>query len=184
MHPPLLAVLPPANVERLVGDIREELFRRHGLASALALPALLPLGFLPAGPLPAGVQMRQIRSAFPAAFPMEAGGLRVERDLLVLEVKTGGRLGRLREALQRLLPLTDGFLPPLEGFFLAAREHLADPGAALAGLPPPAIPRFSVFDLAFLEIRIGEPGPAWWRQLYWEEIGRIPGRRPAAGQGP
>ncbi len=177
----LLALTPPGHVERMLNGLREELFRRHSLVSALALPALMPLGFLePEGVAEVRSALRGLRSAFPA----EADGYREEAGALFLGVDTGRRWARLREAVGRVRPLLPGFLPACEGFFLACREPgRADAAGILAGLPPAAIGRFTPQALCILEVGAGAEGPAppaageagapWWRQVEWEEVLRL-----------
>lgn len=200
MRAHLLAVTPPGNAERMLGGIREELFRRHALASALALPALLPLGFLarPEPGFPAALE-RATAAARRLGLPLEVGGYREEAGALFLQARTQGLWGALREAAGRLQPLVPGFLPAYEGFFLAQREHLSNPARALADLPAPCIRRFFPSALCLLEIDSAEPegaeaagaagdgaapgglapggGRPWWRRVSWEERLRLPLRR-------
>jgi len=70
----LVALLPPSNIGRVVGELQAELFRRHRLISALGLGVFLPLAFSQSPP------------------PQPHRGLRGSADLLTQagSLKTGG----------------------------------------------------------------------------------------------
>ena len=46
----LVALIPPGSVEAEMGRVQAALFAEHGLASAQALPALIPVAFTPEPP--------------------------------------------------------------------------------------------------------------------------------------
>ena len=183
MHTLLLAISPPDHIEQPLDRLRERLFRRHALVSALALPPLLPLGFLEEEAVPG---LRGVLEGLRAAFPLEAGGIREEEGALFLAVDSGGSWAALREAIGRARPLRPGFLPLREGFFLACLEPGAPPedllGAPSAGGPPwppaPPLGRFSPRGFSLLEIH-SEPPLPWWRDVRWSEILSLPFRETA-----
>jgi hypothetical protein len=175
------ALLPPANVERLVCDLQDRLFRELGLASAQALPAFAPLAALPPG-----LEARAFQSAIEperAAFRIELAPPAAAGAAVVLRLLPGpGGLDRLSRAQAALVPLLAAG-PAAVPFPLGAHLWLAEAasgGAAAAaarlvadGLAPLG---FSGFEYAILEIEASDDEP-WWRELRWRTYAHVRVRR-------
>ncbi len=179
-------LLPPANVERLVCDLQDRLFREMGLASAQALPAFAPLAALPPGPDP-----RVFESAIEperAAFRVELGAPAAVGAAVVIGLLPGPggleRLSRARAALVPLLAAGPAAVPfPLGAhLWLAEAASGADAAAAARLVAGGFAPRgFSSFEYAILEIEASD-GEPWWRELRWRTCAHVRSRRgpPAA----
>ncbi len=180
------ALLPPANVERLVHDLQDRLFRELGLASAQALPAFAPLAALPPG-----LEPRVFESAIEperAAFRIELAPPAAAGAAVVLGLLPGPggleRLSRVHAALVPLLAADAAAVP----FALGARLWLAE---ASSGAEAAAAARllaggfaplgFASFDYAILEVEAAD-GEPWWRELRWRTYAHVRARRgpPAA----
>jgi hypothetical protein len=220
----LLALKAPTNVEKKVLEIKEELFRRHGLASALALPVGIPVFCLPCPP-EVGDLRRRIREAVGRRAPVFSTAAVTEFEgCLFWELEPAETLLELGQACRRLLspavpfsaeaaapgqeslkavPFTAG-----RGFFLADLEGRSPPSVEVTSQPVPASLRFPAQAAVLIRITVlvpqppgnhrpaasaepgaapeGEPCPGgaqpagpWWQALYWEEILRLPLRKPA-----
>ena len=148
----LIALLPPSNVGRAVGDLQAELFRRHRLASALGLGVLLPLAFSQSPPpqprrglLASARLLTQAGSlktgGIVAAPTPNRGSIAVTSGALYLEVVGGGSIEREDSGgAQRSVPWLDelrasfpagrGLFPLYSGLFLADLAELAARAAA------------------------------------------------------
>ena len=150
----LVALLPPSNVARAVGDVQAELFRRYRLVSALGLGVLLPLAFCQSPPPqprrgPAGSALLLTQAG-----SMRTGGLVAARSVdppgagaLYLEVGASGALageegiGPERNAawlaeLRAAFPTEKGLFPLHTGLFLADLSELATRAAGSTPGPP------------------------------------------------
>jgi hypothetical protein len=195
----LFGLEPPSNVARAARQLQESLYAGWGLVSPLALPALVPLRFAaPAQPPTPGALRRLERelgaalrgTGAPRAPRCRTGGSALRDGVLFWELE--GETGPLASLADRLCPWPAPEplpFPALPGFLLALPEPGADLSRAAAGLslPPPAF--FSTLALVLLAVRAltpepldphdrPPPAPPWYRALEWEELLRLPLRKP------
>lgn len=177
----LAALTPPGSIGAEVSLIQDRLFADFGCVSPLALPPIVPLGFLedvPSGRVWDGagrglagrLRIRPMQAAW-------SGGH------LWIALDTGGIWSALQSGLAAAGPAPDGpDLPAFEGFWLGCREIAGDPDAAgralRAAVPGPA---FTSCSLAVLSMECASGGN-WWREVHWEVVREKPLRgKPAAG---
>lgn len=175
----LLVILAPGSVDAEVGRLQQAIFASRGLVSAIALPPLVPVRFLPPDgpgriPDPPG---REVPSRWRAA----ATTLVEADDSLFLGLDTRGAWHGLHSDLRyRPGRPGGGLFSEAEGFFLGCpgQEQSAEPRP---GVDEPAVPvlAFSSASLAIFRIKVPEAGP-WWTDLSWE----IEDRRPLRGRRP
>ncbi len=113
----LLALLVPGSIEAEIGALQQAVFAEHGLVSAIALPPLVPVRFLPVDAPPRLPQVPgrevAVRFAVRVTKPAWSGGH------LFVGVETDGAWAALRGDER----WTDGpaLFPCFEGFFLRVR---------------------------------------------------------------
>ncbi len=184
----LAALLPPANVERVVFDLQDLLFGELDLASAQALPAFAPLAALPPGQDAA--EFEAAVAPVRAGFRMELGAVAAVGRSLVLELLPGPggaeRLSRVLDALAALAAAAPAAAPFPLGLrlWLAEAASEAEASAAAARIRPlaPQAVGFSSFEYAILDIEAAD-GEPWWRELRWQTFGHVRthrGRRDAS----
>lgn len=177
----LAALTPPGSIGAEIARMQDALFAAFGCASCLALPPLVPLGFLDSVPsgrvwdgagrrLPARLRLRPTEAVW------RAGHLWMALD-------TEGAWAALRGELSAG-PAGDGpDLPAFEGFWLGGCEISGDPEGSrrAAGMAAPG-PAITSCSLAVLSVHCA-PGAAWWREVYWEVVREKPlrGGRETAG---
>jgi hypothetical protein len=177
----LAALTPPGSIGAEVSLLQDGLYAGFGSASSLALPPLVPLGFLEDAPS---------GRAWDGAGRGLGGRLRISprqaawwAGHLWLALDTGGIWSALKSGLAAADPGPDGpDLPAFEGFWLGCSEIAGDPDAAGRALrkavPGPA---FTSCSLAVLAVECASGGN-WWREVYWEVVREKPLRgKPAAG---
>jgi hypothetical protein len=167
----IIALLPPSNIERVVGGLQEDLFSHFGLLSSLALPVMIPMHFCNNA-----VGDRQFGSCFEgldAAFWINATSFRREGDSIFLEASFDEKgttiWDRLQRRINRLQPIESA--QPFDlarGFFLGQREDSQGPDEFLHALAEPPRFRFSSFSYALIGVELGENKTAWYRHIYWE----------------
>lgn len=197
----LFGLEPPSNIARLARQVQESLYAAWGLVSPLALPPLIPLRFA-APPRPPGaeelrrLEQELVRSLRGPAAPRaprcrtKAGAL--HDGVLFWELETDiGPLASLAERLCPWPPPEPPPFPPWPGFLLALPEPGADLDRAAADLDLPPPGAFTTLALVLLGVRrltseplarTEPPPPArpWYRALEWEQLLRLPLRKPAA----
>jgi len=169
----LLVLLAPGSVEADVGRVQQRIFADHGLVSAVALPPLVPVAFLPAEELMHGL-LAKLNASVAAPYRIRLAGLAWRDGFLYLGIDSGGVWGSLRAEASGE---ASGLFPPFEGFFLGCAEA----GAAQRGsiLPPLPALGFTSSTLAVMRICAPAEGGAWWREVSTEILEEIPlrGRR-------
>jgi hypothetical protein len=168
----LLALLAPGSIEAEVGTLQQAVFSEHGFVSAIALPPLVPVRFLPPD---APARLLQVPGReVPAGFVVRVTGPVWIADHFFLGLDTGGAwLGLRRDD-----RWTDGpsIFPCFEGFYLGGSE--SDPGEHSAVHVPAMDRRFSSIDVALMSITVSDDGSQWWREVRWQ----IDDRRPLRGK--
>jgi hypothetical protein len=156
----LVALFPPANIQRILAAAQTEVFRESGSAGGLALPPLVPLGFYTSEPeQPAGsgrVQERVLRN----------GGYAVRGVNLYLDILPAGeikRIGRWIEANPSppLFPLHPGV--PI-GIELERPEEFA------TRTPPQVTWKTCALTCLSIESRNES---VWWGNLAYTECWRV-----------
>ncbi len=161
----------PSNIARIVIQIRQELFSRHGLASSQALPVIMPISWHPAS-----VSETDFRAAVGdhlRAFPICASEYRLQGEALFLMAARESAGEPIWPALKRrleALPAISGTppFPAAFGFFLADRERRVVPSALAEMLGRPPAFRFNAFTCSLLTLTAPDPPRLWWQEAYWE----------------
>jgi hypothetical protein len=171
----LAALLPPANVERELTRLQQTLFADHSVASAFALPPVLPIAAL----APDSDPGRFARAVEPLrqAFHLEAGAAAVHGVSVLVEasIDTEGR-ARL-DAIARAVADPQAEPPPfplLRGFWIAEFPSIA---ALPSRLPDHAAPGFSSFHYGLMVVRYLPVEGRWWERVAWEIRARVSTRR-------
>ncbi|MBA7681432.1 hypothetical protein ES703_89770 [subsurface metagenome] len=184
----LCALFPPGSVEKEIAQVQEKLFKSWGLVSALALPPLIPLFFLPPDlPIPDRVKLK---AAADPAFYCSTQNLVTLEGHLFWEVLSSGRLKALKSSIKQLFPRFNQreaprLFPEFEGFFLSSPEieqGFKEVITCIGSLP---VIRFPAAALSVLTVdnlcsdrhrRL--PGSGWWESIQWEEIIAVPLKKP------
>jgi hypothetical protein len=171
-HVLLAALIAPGSIEAAVGSVQSALFSVHGLASAQALPPLVPVAFLDAAAAARGL-LPELNRSVAAGWRMRlAGALWVEGHLYA-GVESDGAWQTLRAcALEMHGPETGCLFPVVEGFYLGCGESRPEDRPGIR----PAIPEasFSSCTIALVGVRTASDGSAWWRDLSWEVLEERP----------
>jgi hypothetical protein len=171
----LAVLLPPANVERELTRLQQTLFADYALASAFALPPVLPIAAVSPDTDPGRFARSLERHR--QAFRVEVGAVSLHGSSVLAEASMGttGQTGL--DAISRALGDPQPVLPPfplLRGFWIA--EFPA--GATLpSALPDHAAPGFSSFQYGLMVVRCHTPGARWWERVSWEIRARVGTRR-------
>ena len=184
-------------IEKRVTELQTSLYRDWELASALALPVMIPLSFLP--PQPASQDSGGLRSALRRVVGKQAPYFHTAS---IIEIE-GFLFWQLepREQLQRLAAscLEDfargdskqGRLFPVGfGFYLGSGEGQS--GSRITSIPAPEPLSFPARAAVLIRVHplVGdvqttaegaEQGRTatqkWWQSLFWEELARLPLRK-------
>ena len=200
----LLALKVPSNIEKKVRELQSSLYRQGGLASALALPVMIPLCFVEPGV--ASEKPSELRRRLRLAVGKEAPYLNsksiAECDgFLFWDLAPRRELQRLQRSCDKVFAPASSqpkaerqggrqsdLFPVVRGFFLCSLEE-----RSRSAVPPPAVseplrfPAKAAF-LLYLHPLETEPGRKerdvcatedrpWWKSLFWEKLGEIPLRK-------
>ena len=168
----LAALIAPGSIEAAVGSVQAALFSVHGLASAQALPPLVPVAFLDAAAAVRGLLPDLDRSVAAGWRIRLAGALWAEGHLYAV-IESGGAWETLRgRALEMRGPETGCLFPVVEGFYLGCSESLPEDRPGIR----PAVPdvSFSSCTIALVRVRTAADGPGWWQNLSWEVLEERP----------
>jgi len=159
-----------------MGKVQAGIFAEHGLASALALPPMIPIAFLPGAPV-RGL-LEDLEGSVRAGWRVRVAGCAWVEGCLFAVVETGGLWAALRAAaIAAAGEGPRGPFPAAEGFCLGCTD--AEPAARPRIVP--ALPElaFSSCTLAAMRFESPRQESDWWRELYWETIDEKPlrGRR-------
>jgi hypothetical protein len=162
----LAALIAPGSVEAAVGKVQAALFSEHGLASAVALPPLIPVAFLDAASNGRGL-LEELNASAAAGWRMRLSGTAWVDGHLYAGVQSHGAWASVRaRALQLCGPETGCLFPAAEGFYLGC-------GDCPSGLRPqiePVVPEmsFSSCTIALMGVRTDSMLSEWWRDVSWE----------------
>jgi len=173
----IVALAAPGSVEAALGKVQEELFSRHGLASAQALPPLITVAFLSAEAPTRGL-LGSLNDAVRAPWSIRTAGCEWAEEYLYVRVESGGVWAALRaQTLEICGPETGRLFPVREGFFMGCGDAAPAQRDAIHPVVPAAA--FSSGDLMLVSIEGPSDRRAWWRELYWEILEQRPlrGRR-------
>lgn len=187
----ILGLKAPTNIEKKVTGLQTSLYRDWELASALALPVMIPISFLPLQP--ASQDPAALRSALRRVVGKQAPYFRTAS---IIEIE-GFLFWQLepREQLQRLAARcledfarsdSEPLFPVGRGFYLCAVEGQS--GSRIASIPAPEPLSFPARAAVLIrvhplvgEAQVVEQGCAvketWWQSLFWEEVARLPLRK-------
>ncbi len=172
----LIALLPPGSVEAEVGKVQQSVFSTCGTLSAIALPPLIPIGFVRPATEPAGL-LASLNARASAPYRIRFGGFSRHAGFLYLAIDSGGLWNELRKGIEGALADDEGLFPGFEGFFLGC----AKPDQELAVVDAPEFfdSSFSSCRLALLILQSRRSRESWWREVSWEIVTEIPlrGRR-------
>jgi hypothetical protein len=173
----MVALSAPGSVEAAVGRLQAGIFAEHGLASAQALPPLIPVAFLPSGAPPRGL-LGNLNESVRAPLRIRSTELAWVEGFLYLGVDTSGAWAALRaRSLELCGAASLTLFPEAEGFFMGC----GDATPAQRPLIRPVVPSlaFTSCDIDMLSIDAPLGRGAWWRELYWEVVEQRPlrGRR-------
>jgi hypothetical protein len=193
----LLALGGPSNIEKKVREAQSALYRQEGLTSALSLPVVIPLFFLPPAAIPAEVST--LRDTLRDAVGKEAPYLTTKTvseygGFLFWELAPRRVLQRLQQRCERVFapsavaaeqPPQAGrpeLFPVARGFFLCSLQ--GRPGNSIQPLDLPdslVFPAGKAFVLRFRTLTTAggtEEQIAWWNSLFWERSEALPLRKP------
>jgi hypothetical protein len=193
----ILGLKAPTNIEKKVAELQTSLYREWGLASALTLPVMIPISFLP--PETASQRPTALRSALRRVVGKQTPYF---RSASIIEIE-GCLFWDLepREQLQQLAArCTEGFaqgdsqqetlFPVGRGFYLGSVEGPF--GSGIASIPAPEPLSFPARAVVLIhvhplmgDIRETAQGTeqdraakqVWWQSLFWEELARLPLRK-------
>ncbi len=192
----LCALTPPGSINREIGKIRDILYSRWGLASALALPVLIPLLFLPIDiDIP---DKKKLKTLAVSGFYCVTRTFAPIGRHLFLGLDCMYRAKELAAFVETLIPRSPGKpdiwrpIPELSGFYLCELENLSGFEEVIASLEPPPKLHFPIHTISFVKAEIlsadnthALPGTGrqvgmepiststrfnWWQALQWEEV--------------
>ncbi len=178
----LVAFLAPGSVEAEVGAVQGRLFAEHGLASAQALPPLIPVRFVAAEAATPHLLTQVARSApGPCSFRTMRHGW--ESGCLYLLVDSTGAWESARQAAAATAATAataaaesgardSGPFACMEGFFLGCPEASAEQRERITVAAIDL--RFTSCTVALMRIDCLDDRQSWWRQLYWEILAERP----------
>jgi len=175
----IVALAAPGSVEAALGKLQAEIFSLYGLASAQAMPALIPVAFLPLE-APTRRLLGSLNDCVRAPWSMRTTGCQWREEYLYVGIESGGAWSLLRERALQTCGAEPGELFPIrEGFFMGCGDATPAQRDAIRPEAPPV--SFSSADIVLLSIEKPPGQGAWWRELYWEIIEQRPlrGRREA-----
>ena len=190
----LLIILPPPHIEAEIIKIREILFKRRRLLSSQALPAFIPLLYLPEE-LRYIDNLKNSLQSINEGFQINSKQPELLSRYYYLTVRTNGRWHQMVHRLRQILyspgsgydpdfETQDPLIEIHEGFFLGEEEgRITDnPEVFIESLMRESV-RFQ-FDnptLGILHIEQAQPETGKWEEIYWtlDKIKALPPTKPA-----
>jgi hypothetical protein len=162
----LAALFAPGSMESELCGAQAALFDEHGLASAQALPPLVPIAILDPERIPRGV-LKELNGSVSQGWRIRLTGALWVEGHLYAGIDSQGLWETLRtRAGEWSLSGQGSLFPVAEGFYLGCGE--ASPELRSQVLP--AVPglSFGSCTIAIVRVRTSFPGPGWWRDVSWE----------------
>jgi hypothetical protein len=193
----ILGLKAPTNIEKKVTELQTSLYRDWELASALTLPVMIPISFLPPGP--ASQEPEALRSALRGIVGKQAPYFRsasiiVVEGCLFWDLEPREQLQRLAARCSEGFPRGESQQEPLfpvgRGFYLGSVEGRS--GSGIASIPAPEPLSFPARAAVLMRIHplVGDiqetaqgmeqdraATQMWWQSLFWEELVRLPLRK-------
>ncbi len=173
----LAAILPHSNIDRAVGEIQDTIFTCFGLASALALPVMIPLRILSPDTNPSS--FHSLLENQPRSLTVQSSTYRiVDKSLFLstslsteenLDVNFPSPVDYQKRDYPKLFPVR-------EGFFLCSQEQGVPLEKVLSRLDPPPSLCFKPLGYALIAVETSDL-PEWWSQTQWEIESLIKCRR-------
>ncbi len=157
----LIALLAPGSAEAEVSRTQAALFADLGLASAVAFPPMIPLGFVREEE--AAARLNALSAGGAAPYLFRSTVLRWEGGGLFLALESDGVWDCLRGLAG---DCGDGPFPVAEGFILGCWEAGGEARNAELGKAPSI--RFSSCSAALVTLLGAWDRKDWWRELYFE----------------
>jgi hypothetical protein len=167
----LAALVPPGSIEAEVGILQSAIFSAHGFISAIALPPIIPIGFLPGRSGSSFMQNLPKTSPSPdfrvMDYSWEGGGLYLRLVSSGLWTALRLRLEEAPGAARVHAPFTAA-----EGFCLGCWEAPAERRPDI----PPVLPalHFTSCSLALVLLRARFDSAEWWREIHMEIAAKKP----------
>ena len=173
----LLAVLPFNGIEKKLLALQRRLFRQTGFASALALPPVIPLCWLPEGLNVNAV--REVLKQHKPAGTFSMAGLKQQAGVVILKTRSTWQsqvpgnlqqwiLDTLRPGITEAVPAAKPLFAVVDGFYLAVNEtnllpvDYSTPDTILVSK------KFSTYQIVLLQIQVYTNLPVWWQNVTWE----------------
>jgi hypothetical protein len=171
------AIIPPDNVEIDILILRRRIFSTFGLVSAMALPPLIPLLYLPESVSSDHARM----FIYPGygGFELITSGIAPVSGCFYLVVTAEKELDEFMQKLKTDVKRefmkefdsckeTNMLIPAFQGFFLAHTEYTIKPEKLITSIEPPDPIHFSVFSLALMEVMVDPSQERWWKHISWQ----------------
>ena len=160
------ALLPPSNIERIVSRLQETIYSSFGTISAMALPVMIPLGFIPTAVSPES--FRQVLNDAREGFSIHSARYRKEDSSVYLSLIPEPEAS-FRRIVERL-ELNDSRspFPPYFGFFLCDIAETEEAETDLADFPEVPSFRFASFHFALIDLRFHRLKDSLWHHVEWE----------------
>lgn len=174
----LAAILPHSNIDRAVGEIQDTIFTCFGLASALALPVMIPLRILSPDTNPS--DFLNLLEDHPRRLAGQSSIYRIVDKSLFLTTRFSTEENRnvyFPSPVDNKKADCPRLFPVQEGFFLCSQEQDVPLEKVLSRLNPPPSLRFKPLGYALIAVETSDL-PEWWRQTQWEIESLIKCRRP------
>ena len=164
----LAVILPHSNIDRAVGEIQDTIFTCFGLASALALPVMIPLRILSPDTNPS--DFLSLFENHPRRLTGQSSTYRIVDESLFLSTRLS-----TEENLDVNFPSPADYqkgdypklFPVREGFFLCSQEQGVPLEKVLIRLNQPPSLHFKPLGYALIALETSDL-PEWWRQTQWE----------------
>jgi hypothetical protein len=168
----LAALFAPGSVESEMCSVQAALFDEHGLASAQALPPLIPLAILDPERIFRGF-LQEMNVSVRSGWRMRLTEAVWVGGHLFAGIESRGVWEALRSVALKWSVTSQGSLFPVaEGFYLGCGEASPE----MRSLIQPVMPAssFGSCTIALMKVRTALPGPEWWREVSWEVVQERP----------
>jgi hypothetical protein len=168
----ILTLRLPGNVERIINDLRSEMYRRSGAASTQGIPSVIPLAYVSPN------TRRDLVDNLPQTEipPLWIGSIEAHGDTLVVAVEMDDPWSEWLNGIAAE-PAPPGMPVPFSGVFLGGPDLLErSSGAPIlsdwlsSAVPAGRMPkRLAVLSVELIRLETG-PATTWWTHLDWEVL--------------